>query len=252
MNSEFCAPDENFRRAKDLIKKASEESPDVIVLPEMWNTGFFPKENLASLSDKNGERTKREISALAKELSVNIVAGSVATCRGGKIYNTAYVFSRSGECICEYDKLHLFSPMGENEFFEKGEAAKVFELDGMKCGVIICYDLRFPELSRKLALEGAEIIFSVSQWPDARIVHLAALARARAIENQIFFAVCNSCGVAEKTKFGGSSAIFDPWGEALSSAGESEEIITAECDMKISTAIRKSINVFCDRRADIY
>lgn len=252
MNSEFCAPDENFRRAKDLIKKAAEEACDVIVLPELWNTGFFPKENLVSLSDKNGERTKSEISSLAKELSVNIVAGSVATLRGDNVYNTAYVFSRSGECICEYDKLHLFSPMGEDDFFEKGEGAKCFELDGIKCGVIICYDLRFPELSRKLALEGAEIIFLVAQWPDARIAHLAALARARAIENQIFFAVCNSCATAEKTKFGGNSVIFNPWGEELAKAGESEETITAQCDMKISENIRKSINVFCDRRTDIY
>ena len=252
MNMEFCAPDENFRRAKDLIKRASEKKNDVIVLPELWNTGFFPKEKLASLSDKNGERTKDEISALAKELSVNIVAGSVATVREGKVYNTAYVFSRSGECICEYDKMHLFSPMEEHEFFEKGGSAKIFELDGMKCGIIICYDLRFPELSRKLALEGAEIIFSVSQWPDVRIAHLTALAKARAIENQLFFAVCNSCGEADGTKYGGSSVIFDPWGEMLASAGENEETITAECDMKISADIRKSINVFCDRRTDIY
>ena len=252
MNMEFCAPDENFRRAKDLIRKASKESPDVIVLPELWNTGFFPKENLASISDENGERTKLEMSALAKELSVNIIAGSVANVREGKAYNTSYVFDRSGKCICEYDKAHLFSPMGENEFFNQGNAVKTFTLDGRKCGVIICYDLRFPELSRKLALEGAEIIFLVAQWPDARIPHLSALAKARAIENQIFFAVCNSCGNAGATQYGGNSVIFDPWGEMISVAGESEEIITAECDMEISAGIRKSINVFCDRRADIY
>ncbi len=252
MNMEFCAPDKNFRRAKDLIRKALKESPDVIVLPEMWNTGFFPKENLVSLSDENGERTKLEMSALAKELSVNIIAGSVANVREGKVYNTSYVFDRSGKCICEYDKAHLFSPMGENDFFNQGDAAKTFEIDGVKCGVIICYDLRFPELSRKLALEGAEIIFLVAQWPDARIPHLLALAKARAIENQVFFAVCNSCATAEKTKFGGNSVIFNPWGEELAKAGESEETITAQCDMKISENIRKSINVFCDRRADIY
>ena len=252
MNVSFCAPDENFRRAKELIRKASKANSDVIVLPELWNTGFFPRENLIGLSDKNGERTKAEIASLAKELSVNIIAGSVATVREGKVYNTAYVFSRNGECVCEYDKAHLFSPMGEDEFFEKGDAAKTFILDGVKCGIIICYDLRFPELSRKLALSGAEIIFSVAQWPNLRIAHLEALSRARAIENQIFFAVCNSCGTAGETKFGGNSVVFDPWGKELSRAGESEETITAECDMSISDGIRKSINVFCDRRTDIY
>ena len=252
MNVEFCAPDENFRRAKDLIKNEAKDKPDVIVLPELWNTGFFPKENLAELSDENGERTKWELSALAKELSVNIVAGSVATRRGGRLYNTAYVFARNGEVVCEYDKTHLFSPMGEDAYFEKGEAAKVFELDGIKCGIIICYDLRFPELSRKLALLGAEVIFMPAEWPDVRINHLMALARARAIENQLFFAVCNSCSAAGETKYGGSSVIFDPWGEAIALAGNEEETVRAVCDMKISAEIRKSVNVFCDRRADIY
>ena len=97
MNMEFCALDENCRRAKDLIRKASKESPDVIVLPEMWNTGFFPKKNLASLSDENGEMTKLEMSALAKEISVNIIAGSVANVREGEVYNTSYVFDRRGK-----------------------------------------------------------------------------------------------------------------------------------------------------------
>ena len=88
MNVGFCAPDENFRRAKDLIRKASKKNPDVIVLPELWNTGFFPKENLIGLSDKNGERAKLELSSLAKELSVNIVAGSVANVKNGQMLVT--------------------------------------------------------------------------------------------------------------------------------------------------------------------
>ena len=249
---EFCAPDENFRRAKDLIRKASEEKTDVIVLPETWNTGFFPKENLPELSDNDGERVKREIGALAKELSVNIVAGSVANAKDGAVYNTSYVFDRNGDCVCEYDKTHLFSPMGEDKFFEKGSKFSRFFLDGKACGVIICYDLRFPELVRNLATEGLDILFVVSQWPDVRIPHLTALAKARAIENQMFVAVCNSCGRAGETKFGGNSVIFDPWGEELDSADGSEMIIFSDCNTDILGDIRKSINVFCDRRTDIY
>ena len=252
MNMEFCAPDENFRRAKDLIKSAAKECPDIIVLPEMWNTGFFPKENLRELSDTSGERIKSEIGTLSRELSVNIVAGSVANVKGGKAYNTAYVFDRNGSIVCEYDKTHLFSPMGEDKFFVKGDEVLTFSLDGVSCGVIICYDLRFPELTRSLALQGLDILFVVSQWPDVRISHLTALAKAREIENQCFVAVCNSCGNAENTKYGGNSVIFDPWGNELSSAKDDEEIITAECDTDILENIKKSINVFCDRRTDIY
>ena len=252
MNMEFCAPDENFRHAKDLIREAAKSCPDIILLPEMWNTGFFPKEKLMELSDKDGERARREIGALAKELSVNIVAGSIADVRCGKIYNTAYVFDRSGNCVCQYDKTHLFSPMGEDKFFEKGAMLNRFRLDGKECGIIICYDLRFPEASRSLAVQGIDFLFVVSQWPDVRIRHLTALAKARAIENQIFVAVCNSCGRAADTKYGGNSAIFNPWGESLTTAGTEEEIITAKCDMQTLRDIRKSINVFCDRRTDIY
>lgn len=249
---EFCAPDENFRRAKHLIKSAAKDNPDIILLPEMWNTGFFPKEKLRELSDIDGERTKAEIISLSRELSVNIVAGSVANVKGDKVYNTAYVFDRNGNIVCEYDKTHLFSPMGEDKFFAKGDKVAAFSLDGVRCGIIICYDLRFPELTRSLAVQGLDVLFVVAQWPNVRIAHLTALARARAIENQCFVVVCNSCGRADNTKYGGSSVIFDPWGNELNAAAETEEVITAECDTDILGDIRKSINVFCDRRTDIY
>lgn len=252
MNMEFCAPDKNFRHAKNLIKSAAEDNPDVIILPEMWNTGFFSKEKLRELSDVDGERTKTEIGLLAKSLGINVVAGSVANVKGDKVYNTAYVFDRTGNTVCEYDKTHLFSPMGEDKFFAKGKGFSTFSLDGVKCGVIICYDLRFPELARSLAVQGLDVLFVVAQWPDVRIPHLVTLAKARAIENQMFVAVCNSCGSTDNTKYGGNSVIFDSWGNELSSANGSEEIITAECDTDILSDKNKSINVFCDRRTDIY
>lgn len=252
MDMEFCAPDKNFESAKALIRKAAKENPDVIVLPETWNTGFFPHENLAELADCDGERTKAEIGALAKELSVNIVGGSVANVKSGKVYNTAYVFDREGNVCAEYDKTHLFTPMNEHDFFEKGCCVCRFELDRRACGIIICYDLRFPELIRTMSVQGLDVLFVVSQWPDVRIPHLLALLRARAIENQMFVACANSCGRAGRTVSGGNSAVFDPWGEELARAGEKEEIITAECDADILAGIRKSINVFCDRRAELY
>ena len=97
-------PGKNFERAAALIKKAAEEKPDVIVLPEMWNTGFFPREGLFDLCDHNGARVKSEIGGLAKELSVNSVSGSVANIKYGKIYNTSYVFDRDGNCLSIEEK----------------------------------------------------------------------------------------------------------------------------------------------------
>lgn len=252
MNMEFSQPDKNFAKAKQLISEAAESGTDVIVLPETWNTGFFPKEDLKELSDNNGERVKGEIGALAKEFNVNIVAGSVANVRENKVYNTAYIFDRKGECVGEYSKTHLFTPMHEHDFFEKGSDLCRFSLDGNSCGIIICYDVRFPELTRSMTVDGLDYLFMVSQWPKVRTHHLRILTQARAIENQMFVACCNSCGTAGETVYGGTSAIIDPWGETLALAGENEEIISADCDSSILKNIRETINVFADRRAELY
>lgn len=246
-------PERNFPHAEELIRRAVKtERPDVVVLPETWNTGFAPGQIDPALADEDGERTRSTFSALAKELGVNIVAGSVANRRGGKLYNTAYVFDRAGDCLAVYDKTHLFSPMGEDKAFTKGDSLARFSLDGASCALIICYDLRFPELVRTLALPGLDILFVVSQWPDKRIAHLNVLSKARAIENQMFVALCNSCGEAFGTRYGGHSAVIDPWGEVLAQAGEAEEILAAEADLSVLSEIRGSIPVFRDRRAEFY
>lgn len=245
-------PDANYVKAASLIRLAAAEDTDVVMLPELWDVGFYPREGLKELADPNGTRVKREMGALAAELKLNIVAGSVAVLREDKVFNTAFVFNRQGECVAEYDKTHLFSPMGEHEYFSKGNHISRFKLDGVSCGLIICYDLRFPELTRSLSLQGTDILFVVSQWPDVRMHHLKTLCCARAIENQMFLCCCNSCGRTGETRYGGGSEIFDPWGGSLCSAGATEKIISAECDISTLAGIRNSINVFADRREELY
>lgn len=244
--------DHNFAHAQALIRETVEkEHSDVVVLPETWSTGFFPAD-LAPCADDNGRRTKETFSALAKELKVNIVCGSVAARKAGGFYNTAYVFDRQGNVIAEYDKTHLFTPSGEHHSFSPGTHTCNFPLEGKQCALIICYDIRFPELSRACALQGAELMFVVAQWPNQRMMHLETLARARAIENQMFLVLCNSVGTAGETRCGGRSAIIDPWGEYLALAGDGEEIITGEPDLSVIQSIRSSINIFRDRRPDLY
>lgn len=252
MDMQLGKVDENYAHAKALIEKAMEDQPDVLVLPETWEMGFFPKDELAVLCDQDGQRIKREIGALAKHYNVNIVAGSVADRHDGKIYNTSFVFNRQGNCIASYDKTHSFSPMGEDDYFTKGDHLCRFTLDGVSCGIIICYDIRFPELTRSLTVDGLDMLFVVSQWPKVRTFHLRSLTTARAIENQMFLCCCNSCGTAGQTVYGGNSAIIDPWGETIALAGEQEQLLTAECDFSILQNIRTSINVFADRRPEIY
>ena len=245
--------DYNFAHAQELIRDTvSREHPDVVVLPETWNVGFFPKENLQQYCDVDGARVKKEIGGLARELKTNIVAGSIANLKNGKVYNTAFVFDRQGECVYTYDKIHLFTPSGEHEYFEFGDRYATFQLDGVTCGLIICYDIRFPELTRSIAVQGVDVMFVVSQWPVARTAHLDALALARSIENQMFLARANSCGTAGDVTCGGSSALFDPWGVRLGHAGSGEEVITADFDLSIVKGIRESINVFRDRKPALY
>lgn len=246
-------PDENFAHAEALLRQAAEtERPDVLVLPETWNAGFAPGRIGAECADRDGARTRDVFGALAKELSCNIVAGSVLNQRPDGLYNTAYAFDRAGACVAEYDKTHLFSPMGEEKAFCKGCRLAHFALDGADCALIVCYDLRFPELVRTLALPGLDVLFVVAQWPDKRVFHLETLTLARAIENQMFVALCNSCGAAFDTQYGGHSMLVDPWGKTLAKAGETECVITAEFDMQTLADIRASIPVFCDRRPELY
>lgn len=252
MDMAFADPERNYAHAEELIQKAALTGADVIVLPETWNTGFFPKKDLQDISDQDGKRTKGLMGYLANAYGINLVAGSVANFRNGAIFNTAMVFDRTGTCIASYDKTHLFTPMGEHHFFTSGDHLCSFKLDGVLCGLIICYDIRFPELTRSLALCGMDLMFVVSQWPDLRVEHLKTLISARAIENQMFVACCNSCGVAGETRYGGNSAIIDPWGKVLARAGEKEEILTADCDFSVVSEIRSSINVFADRRPELY
>ena len=222
----------NFAHAEALLRRAAAEGTDTALLPETWNTGFFPADHLPERSDRGGE--------------------AVSDRRGGRVYNTAYVFDRQGARLAAYDKTHLFTPMGEHEHYAAGDHLTTFSLDGHKCGLLICYDLRFPELFRTLALQGVELLLLPAQWPAARRYHWETLTAARAIENQFFLAACNSCGTAGETVFGGASRILGPRGELLAAAGVGEEIVTAALDFSVLAEVRNSINVFHDRRPELY
>ena len=252
MDVKLAQPEENHQEAERLIRAAAKEGPDVILLPELWDVGFFPKENLKELADPDCARVKAHIGALAKELGINIVAGSVACLRGDRVYNTACVFDRQGKLLAQYDKTHLFSPMGEDDFFAKGDHVCRFQMDGHWVGLLICYDIRFPELTRAMTVPGVELLFMVSQWPDVRIPHLQVLTQARAIENQMYLVCCNACGKAGQTQYGGNSAVIDPWGKVLARAGEGQQVISAHCDFSVTEQIRQSMHIFSDRRPELY
>ena len=118
MDVAMAEPEKNYAHAVELMEKAMQHEPDILVFPETLNVGFFPTENLQALSDVEGAKTKEVFGSFAKKHGVNIVAGSVANVKDGVVYNTAYVFNRDGECVCEYDKVHGFTPSNEHEYFK--------------------------------------------------------------------------------------------------------------------------------------
>lgn len=245
-------PEHNFPHAAQLIQDAMTKQPDVVVLPESWDISFLPRNSDPSLYVNNFHRAVREIGALAKKHNVNIVAGSVTNFRDGKRYNTCCIFDRQGQLIASYDKIHLFTHVGEDKRYCAGNSLCCFTLDGVPCGAAICYDIRFPELIRTMFLDGIEVLFVVCQWPKARIGLLQTLCAARAIENQMFVVCCDACGTAGDRVCGGGSAIFGPSGNKEIEAGDDEAIITADCDTQKLQALRESFPVFRDRRPDLY
>lgn len=244
-------PEENFGAAKEWIRRASEDSPDVVILPEMWNTGYS-LENIKEIADVRGARVQEEIAPLAKKYDCNLVAGSVANLEDSKVYNSMYIFDRAGKEQARYDKTHLFQLMDEHLYLAGGEKTATFSLDGQLCGGVICYDIRFPELLRTLALQGIRILFVSAEWPYPRLTHWRNLLISRAIENQMFVVACNRVGAEGKTTFFGHSMVIDPWGEILGELGEEEGLLSVEMDPSQVEKIRKKIPVFADRRPELY
>ena len=241
----------NQEKVRKMVSEAMDKRPDVLVLPELWDLGFFPK-NALELGDVGGELAQKFLSELAREHQVNIVGGSIVRREGDQIFNSQYVYDRQGSLVATYDKVHLFSPSGEHEIFQKGDRSADFELDGVKMGSIICYDLRFTEWVRMVALEGAQVLFAPAAWPHPRLNHWRLLGQVRAIENQFFVVAVNHSGEAYQLDFCGHSQMVDPWGEVIVEAGDGEEILTGELDFSVIQDIRERINVFRDRRPELY
>ncbi|WP_078429377.1 carbon-nitrogen family hydrolase [Alkalihalobacterium alkalinitrilicum] len=248
-------PEENRKKVRQWVGQLmqSEEIPDVIVLPEMWTTAY----TLPTLDEVcEGERneTAQFLSEMASMNNINVVGGSVATKVKDKIYNRALIFNRSGQQVHQYDKVHLVPMLDEHLYLAGGEQkAQIFELDGVKVGVIICYDLRFPELARSLALDGAEVLFILAEWPEARQTHWTILQQARAIENQMYIISSNRVGTYDGVEFCGRSYVINPWGDIIAQGTQAkEETIRATLPLENVKEVRKNVPVFKSRVPNLY
>jgi omega-amidase len=247
-------PEQNRRKAAEWARlTVKEEQPDTLVLPEMWTTAYTLP-SLKTIADVNDEPTGTFLSSLATELNVNIIGGSFATMEDQNMFNRAVVFNRSGERVYHYDKIHLVPMLEEHRYLTAGkQKADVFELDGIKMGLIICYDLRFPELARSLALSGAQIMFVVAEWPAARKNHWQHLQIARAIENQMYVISANRVGDYDGVDFCGNSMVINAWGDIMARGTENmEETISADIDINTVHQARRLVPVFDSRVPHLY
>jgi len=240
--------DTNLAYVTGKLRQLSQQGVELAVLPEMWSCGFAYRE-LNRLAQHTPQLVEK-LQGLSAEFSMTIV-GSLPEPHGEKVFNTAYVVDR-GKLAGSYRKMHLFGLMGEDRHLDRGDSVCLLDTSVGKLGVMICYDLRFPELARRLAVDGADIIVVPGEWPKPREEHWRTLIRARAIENQLFVVAANTCGVIGKLDFFGSSLIVGPKGELLAEGGYENCEPTALLDPAEVVTWRQSINCFQDRRPECY
>lgn len=230
---------ENIRRARGA---------DLIVLPELWNIGFMSFDRyMPESEDKNGP-TLTTFRELAKEMKAHMHTGSFVEKEGSAYYNSSYLISPKGEIIANYRKLHLFGYNSkETQILTRGNDVVVAKTPLGNFGLATCYDLRFPELFRRMVEKEAEIFIVCSAWPYPRLEHWIMLNRVRALENQCFLVSANSVGMNMGTQFVGHSMIVNPWGVILSSGGDDEVILRAEIDLNEIKSARERFPALADR-----
>ena len=252
----------NLERAESLVARAASTGADVVVLPEKWNLIGSADDYRAAAEPLDGGPSVAAMSRWARTLGVTLVGGSITERREGrdKLSNTCCVFDPEGGRVAVYRKIHLFDVEVAGQIYRESEAEEpgtdpvVARVENWAVGLTVCYDIRFPELYRILALEGAELAtvpahFTTPTGKD----HWHVLLRARAIENQYYVVAAGQVGETLPGKPAyGRSLIVDPWGIVLAQAPDEETVITAEIDRVRLREIRAKLPSLANRQADAY
>jgi omega-amidase len=253
MRCEPGAPARNVAAMARAIRAAADRGCDVAVFPEMCDTGYHMPSIARDASAWNGGAFA-DLVGFAADARIAVVAG-LSERDGPDIFNATAVIGPNGALLAKYRKIHLFTgqPVCEDAHMAAGRSLALVTLNDFRIGLMTCYDVRFPELSRALALAGAELLIVPAAFPLARIEHWSTLVAARAIENQLFVAAVNRVGTDHGLAFGGRSRILDPAGLVLASADESEDgLVVGDIDRGRLDEVRAGLSVFRDRRPDIY
>jgi len=261
-------PEANLARARDFAAQARKAGADLLLLPELWLHGY-DLERAEEWAAPLGEGGFAHMASLAREFGLHL-AGSLLerhvdggsdepsplpgeSQRGVRaVSNTAVLYAPDGTLLGSYRKIHLFRLMQEHHYLAPGDQATLCPTPWGPVGLAICYDLRFPELFRTMALAGATIFLVPAQWPVRRIEAWLLLARARAVENELIVAACNRVGNDGEVEFPGRSCVVDPWGRVLMEGDDRERLLIARADLREVRKARRYLTVYQDRRPDAY
>lgn len=278
MDVQQCMKHKNLMKALSMAEEATEKGAKLIVLPEVFSTGFcydnfdlvaenFPGPTLDNLSCFSEIHDCILVGSVIEKVSADrftaentaseISSPKIGLKDGNAGENSALYYNmgfclESGKLVGSYRKTHPFK--SENSYFSKGDSIEPISLKNhnLKIGFEICYELRFPEVARKLSLAGSDLLITTAAFPNPRSDHWKTLVKARAIENQIPHIACNRTGNAPDVSYFGGSMIIDAWGEVKADAGNKECIIISELDLKHKEGVRKAIPAFEDRRPELY
>ena len=251
----------NLKKASTMVVDSVNNNADFIILPEMFNCPYSNDKFIEYAEEEQTSYTLNKISELACDNNVYVLAGSIPEKEEDKIFNTSYLFDKSGRIIAKHRKMHLFDidvkdriTFKESDVLTAGNEFTVAETEFGKIGIGICYDVRFVELARIMVETGASILF----YPGAFNMttgpaHWELLFRARALDNQVF---CVGVAPALNTDASyhsyGHSIVTNPWGEVVTQADENEDLIICEIDLSEIKKIREEIPLLKNKRKDLY
>jgi len=242
--------EENLQQAEQYIARASADECELIVFPEMFTTGFSM--NLDAIGSADNRGAQARLKAYSKQYQITILSGIAEySDTSNKANNIAMVSDPIGDCLLSYRKQTPFSFANENAFFEAGDASGTFTLGGVNCGVFICYDLRFPELFRRIAKQ-VQVMFVIANWPESRRCHWQALLTARAIENQCFVVGVNRIGVdGNGLSYVGDSRVVNPLGETVLEMDASMAYAVTEIDIPSVATTRERFPFLADMKGSV-
>ncbi len=243
-------PVANLARVRVFAAQAQDAGADILLLPELWLHGY-DLEQAEKWAAPLGEEGFAQMSGLAREFDLYL-SGSLLERHNGGVSNTAVLYAPDGAFLGSHRKIHLFRWMQEPRYLTPGDHATLCPTPWGSVGLAICYDVRFPELFRAMALGGAVLFLAPVQFAAECIDTWLLLARARAVENEVFVAVCNRVGDDGQTTFPGRSCIVDPWGNVLVEGDDQERLLIAQADLREIRKAHRYFTVYEDRRPDAY